>query len=72
MNYSTSRNRVMTYLSVTKKAWKNASHKVMKIVYSRSTYCSDYRSLHNVRIILRFGCLQSTYSLFVQYLNSEH
>jgi len=25
-------------MSVTKKAWKNVSHKVMKIVYRRSTY----------------------------------
>jgi len=29
---------VMTHLSVTKGPWKNVSHKVMKIVYWRSTY----------------------------------
>jgi len=34
--------------------------------------CSDYRSKHNLHIILKFGCLHATYSLSVQYMNSKH
>jgi len=34
--------------------------------------CFDYRSKHNLRITMKFRCLQSTYSLTVQYLSSEH
>jgi len=34
--------------------------------------CSDYRSKHNLHIILKFTCLQATYSLSVQYLSSKH
>jgi len=34
--------------------------------------CSDYRSKQKLHKILKFGCLHSTHSLSVQYLNSSH
>ena len=33
---------------------------------------SDYRSKHNMHIIMKFGFLLATYSLSVQYLISKH
>jgi len=35
-------------------------------------FLSDYRSKHDMHIVLKFGCLHSTYSLSVQYLSSKH
>jgi len=32
----------------------------------------DYRTKHNLHIVLKFGCLHVTYSLSVQYLSSKH
>jgi len=64
----------ITHLTVTKKAWKNLTQSDEKCVLSFDILlmCSDYRSKHNLHIILNFGGLLTTYSLSVRYLFSKH
>jgi len=66
--------RAITHLSVTKMAWKNLSKSDENCVlaFDIILICSDYRSKHNLHIILKFGSLLATYSLSVQYLISKH
>jgi len=58
------------HLSVTKKACKilSQSDENCVLVFDILLICSDYRSKHNLHIILKFGSLLATYSLSVQYL----
>jgi len=64
----------ITHQSVTKKAWKNLteSDETCLLAFDILLICSDYRSKHNLHIILKFGSLLATYSLSVQYLISKH
>ena len=64
----------ITNLSVTKKAWKNLipSDENCELAFDIHLICSDYRSKHNLHIILKFRCLLATYSLSVQYLFWKH
>jgi len=64
----------ITHLSLTKKAWKNLSQSDENCVlaFDILLICSDYRSKHNLHIILKFGNLLATYNLSVQYLISKH
>jgi len=64
----------ITNLSVTKKAWKNLTKSDENCVLAFDIFliCSEYRSKHNLHMILKFGSLLSTYSLSVQCLISKH
>jgi len=66
--------RAITHLYATKKAWKNLTQSDEKCIlaFDILLICSDYRSKHNLHIILKFGYLHATYSLSVQYLSSKH
>ena len=63
----------ITHLCVAKKAWKNLtqSDENCVLVFDILLISSDYRSKHNLHIILKFGGLLATYSLSVQYLFSK-
>ena len=62
------------HLTVTKKAWKNLtlSDDNCVLAFDILLICSDYRSKHNLHIILKFESLLANYSLSVQYLISKH
>jgi hypothetical protein len=64
----------ITHLYVTKNAWKILTHSDENCVlaFEILLICSDYRSKHNMHIILKFGSFLSTYSLSVQYLISKN
>jgi len=64
----------ITHECVTKKAWKNLTQNDENcvLVFDILLISSDYRSKHNLHIILKFGSLLATYSLSVQYLFSKH
>jgi len=64
----------ITHLSVTKKAWKNLtlSDEKCLLAFDILLICSDYRSKHNLNIIVKFGSLLANYSLSVQYMVSKH
>ena len=64
----------ITHECVTKKAWKNLTQNDENclLVFDILLISSDYRSKHNLHIILKFGSLLVTYSLSVQYLFSKH
>jgi len=64
----------ITHLTVTKKAWKNLtlSDENCVLAFDIILICSDYRSKHNLHIILKFESLLANYSLSVQYLISKH
>jgi len=66
--------RAITHLSVKKKAWKNLkqSDENCVMAFDILLMCSDYRSKHNLNIILKFGSLLATNSLSVHYLISKH
>ena len=58
----TSTCRAITNLSATKKAWKKRTQIDENCVlpFDILLICSDYRSEHNLHIILKFGCLHAT------------
>ena len=64
----------ITHLTVTKKAWKNRtlSDENCVLAFDLLLICSDYRTKHNLHIILKFVCLFANYSLSVQYMISKH
>jgi len=64
----------ITHLSVTNKAWKNLTQidENCVLAFDILLICSDYRSRHNLHLILKFGGLLATYSLSVRYLFSNH
>jgi len=64
---------IITYLSVTKNARKNLtlSDENCVLAFDILLICSDYRSKHNLHIILKFESLLANYSLSVQYLISK-
>jgi len=64
----------ITPQAVRKKAWKNLTQSDENCVlwFDILLICSDYRSKHNLHIILKFGSLLATYSLSVQYLISKN
>jgi len=64
----------ITNLSVTNKAWKNLtlSDENCVLAFDIFLICSDYRSKHNLHIILKFESLLANYNLSVQYLISKH
>jgi len=49
----------ITHISVTKEEWKNLtlSDENCVLAFDILLICSDYRSNHNLHIILKFGCL---------------
>jgi len=64
----------ITHLSVAKETWKNftQSDENFVLAFDILIICSDYRSKHNLHIILKCGCLLATYSLSVRYLFSKY
>jgi len=60
----------ITPQSMTKKAWKNLtqSDENCVLAFDIILIFSDYRSKHNLHIILKFGGFLATYSLSVLYL----
>jgi len=72
MTFSNGRKSCHVYL--TKKAWKNLTQidENCVMAFDILLICSDYRSKHNLHIILKFGSLLATFSLSVQYLTSKH
>jgi len=63
----------ITHLTETKKALKNLtlSDENCVLAFDILLVCSDYRSKHNLHIILKFEFARE-YSLSVQYLISKH
>jgi len=64
----------ITPQSVTKEAWKNPTQSDGNCVlaFDILLISSDYRSKHNLHIILKFRSFFATYILSVQYLISKN